>query len=157
MTDNSNLPDLDELERLAKAALPGPWVKRKRDHETTESWSIEIQGSGIEIAEVDISFDVDNFNAAFIAAANPQTVLKLVGYARHLRKSNLSWIETANQHIEVRQRQEKRIDELVSEVRRLREHQAKTPLCAECFDDVVGFDEDHEFKRRGKCDRCQDE
>lgn len=75
--------DLDELERLAKAATPGPWyageknrwqlhdgrfIRTSHDHSGT---AMVVSGGG---------------DADFIAAANPETVLALVERVRALEK-----------------------------------------------------------------------
>lgn len=78
---------LDELERLRKAATPGPW----------EAWQYNAAflgkgGQGIvtristrpldpeddEVIKVADSPDITASDAAYIAAANPQTVQRLV-------------------------------------------------------------------------------
>lgn len=83
--------DLDELERLAKVATPGPWrwwtscsFRRLSSDETGSDGDVlhavvhrdgvsDIQGS-----------DADR---EFIAAANPETVLALVKRVRELEKA----------------------------------------------------------------------
>ena len=79
--------DLDELERLAKAAPPGPW--------TAEYWCDGSEG-GVDVSPshyVDLKGgdgDLDDFiylseaDAAFVAAATPQTVLALIARLRAL-------------------------------------------------------------------------
>lgn len=66
--------DLDELERLAKAAGSGPW---KRNDECV------YDSMGDAVADVYSSLDA---NADFIAATNPETVLALVKRVRELEK-----------------------------------------------------------------------
>lgn len=62
--------DLDELERLAKAAAPGPW-------EQNEGCVHDALGDCVTL---------DTSSGAYIAAANPETVLALVKRVRELEK-----------------------------------------------------------------------
>ena len=71
--------NLDELERLAKAATPGPWEMR-----ATEWSRYAVQKSQPDwgaVADTSISHESD---MAFISAANPAVVLELV---RRLREA----------------------------------------------------------------------
>lgn len=87
--------DIDELERLAMAATPGPWITHLVDDMAV------IAGSRDEIAstapagfgtddDVDFGTDVERCeaNAAFIAAANPTTILSLTAEVRRLRDAD---------------------------------------------------------------------
>lgn len=66
---------LDELERLAKAATPGPW-KQHKFIGIHSPYVYKAHGSMGQIARtMRLSTDAD---ASFIAAANPATVLALV-------------------------------------------------------------------------------
>lgn len=72
---------LARLERIAKAATPGPWVE--------DDGNIFVQPT--EDAYLDVAKapqDVKNFeaNAAFIAAFNPQTCLRLIAWIRSLER-----------------------------------------------------------------------
>lgn len=62
--------DLDELERLAKAAAPGPW-------EQNEGCVHDALGDCVTL---------DTSSGAYIAAANPETVLALVKRVRELEQ-----------------------------------------------------------------------
>lgn len=104
--DDAQKPvDLDELERLAKAATDGPWimqedcgnckgrhiVESRVESEMGEygsilsSWHPEVVGCCLEGG---LGPNVDRWvapaDAAFIAAANPQTVLALIARLRAL-------------------------------------------------------------------------
>lgn len=68
-----------ELRRLAESATPGPWESVKRsEYDGSYYFLIQTQEerNGWEIAE--IRMDVPHDNAAFIAAANPSTILALL-------------------------------------------------------------------------------
>jgi hypothetical protein len=70
---------IDELEKLAMAATPGPWKY------FPEAYPTDYPGWGSkEHEEVGIVSHVgDNLSTAkFIAASNPQTVLKLIAVVR---------------------------------------------------------------------------
>ena len=58
--------NLDELEKLAKAATPGPWVAND---------NYVINGTGGAML-------VGSDNSKFISAANPDAVLKLIAVAK---------------------------------------------------------------------------
>ena len=70
--------DLDELEKLAKAATAGPW------HPRVEGilGSFNLDSGDIELRELPKSSE----NEKFIAAANPETILKLIAVARAARQ-----------------------------------------------------------------------
>ncbi len=72
-------PKLKELEEAARAATKGPW--------NNDAISYQVQSLSGTICEMmaSTSFERDN-NASFIAAANPDTVLKLVEVIQLLRK-----------------------------------------------------------------------
>lgn len=80
-------PELDELERLAKAATPGPWWEEDLDGEGFY-WSIHAGTKDgpdeLVLAQADglLEEHEDRANFRFIAAANPQTVLELIARAR---------------------------------------------------------------------------
>lgn len=57
---------LSELERLAREATPGPW-----DH--FKGFFVSDMLHDIQIADCEVTTD-----AAFIAAANPQTILRMI-------------------------------------------------------------------------------
>lgn len=78
MTDS----ELKELEAVARAATPGPW---KRDCRAIDS---------VERGESVASADSEN-DAAYIAAADPATMLSLIGDVREARKVSCEWINIA--------------------------------------------------------------
>lgn len=84
MTDAEQF--LADLEAKAKAATPGPWKKGiaiRRGYGVTAI----LDNDGNTIADMEHSHFTENeeeYNAAFIAAANPAAVLRLVGMVRHL-------------------------------------------------------------------------
>lgn len=75
--------DIAELERLARAATPGPWwhgkyydrVTRTADGDGSDSIAHVYGGRG------------QNDNAAYIAAASPATILALVEEVREMREA----------------------------------------------------------------------
>jgi hypothetical protein len=75
----------DELEKLARAATPGPWT-----WDDPLSCASGLSGpSGTPVIE-DLGYDglwigPDSPNAAFIAAANPATILDLLAANRKMR------------------------------------------------------------------------
>ena len=88
--------DLDEIERLARAATPGPWeyrsAKRPVDGQTDYGIGAQIDGRRYCIAEVFgrvSEFITPNAfaTAAFIAALNPAAVLELVERVREAERA----------------------------------------------------------------------
>lgn len=78
-------PDLDELERAAMAATPGPWCVCERSYSIFSSDRLIVDEEGREIASLIDNTDTgisDPLNAAFIAAANPATILALLSRLR---------------------------------------------------------------------------
>ena len=80
------MTDLDELERLAKAATPGPWTV-VRGHKTKKARSVN------PILRFDSLMQTERpeENAAYIAACSPDTVLRLVRAARALETIAGGW------------------------------------------------------------------
>lgn len=80
--------NLDELEKLARAATPGPWVaegpfvRAPADDEPRLRTMLEIDGPGR-----------DDATAGFIAAANPQVVLWLIEMVRDQEVRLNDWRE----------------------------------------------------------------
>lgn len=98
------MTDLDELEALAKAATPGPWNDRGTSiddfgREYEASLSFEWTPNGIGDPGLN-----DNFlnDAAFIAAANPTTLLALIARVRAAEgdKRRMDWL--VSQDVDVR-------------------------------------------------------
>lgn len=82
-------PDLKELERLARAATPGPWAintagiaKRGEPFKITEIYvyAPETQDDTAICADVidPVTQEPSEANAAYIAAANPAVILSLI-------------------------------------------------------------------------------
>ena len=77
--------NLNELKAKAQAATPGPWVVHPNRPYSVDS----IEGDGelaVYVCTTGGWADCDVPNAAFIAAANPQTVLALVKVAEAVKK-----------------------------------------------------------------------
>ncbi len=74
----SDALDLDALEALAKAATPGPWTP----YETVHADNYVTAGGGVLTGTVVCGPTYERENTAFIAAANPQTVLALIAAQR---------------------------------------------------------------------------
>ncbi|WP_312784639.1 hypothetical protein [Brevundimonas sp.] len=83
------------LERLAEAATPGPWSYRDMTPNTygpafvdsAEVQSLAICGEAVGFSEthgfcLQVDSEVRMANAAFIAAANPETIKRLIDAAR---------------------------------------------------------------------------
>lgn len=81
------MTNIDELERLAKAATPGPWCDRGFG-----SIQPEIGGSLVAVT-VTKGGCLPGYveNAAFIAAANPAAILALIAEVRALREKEKAW------------------------------------------------------------------
>lgn len=83
--------DLDDLEAKARAATPGPWkAERCNDDqlilEEGDSTGWRKKHPFAYIASIGGWGYVDHKNGEFIAAANPQTILELIGEMRELRE-----------------------------------------------------------------------
>ena len=74
--------DLDELERVAKAATPGPWHRSRYGTVFTGDHAMDDDAVvvGIVVGRGDPSFQ----DMRFIAEANPATVLALIERIRAL-------------------------------------------------------------------------
>jgi hypothetical protein len=79
---------LKQLEEKAKAATPGPWVGQPNWECSGPLKGAVIAARGLRIADILSktvgSQDECEANAAFIAGANPQTVLGLIARIREL-------------------------------------------------------------------------
>ena len=81
MTDT----ELSILESLAKAATPGPW-------EVDSLYNIRSEDKVIVlVSKTYMSREPTNENAAYIAAANPAVILKLIAELRQARKER-DWL-----------------------------------------------------------------
>jgi hypothetical protein len=77
--------DLEELERLARAATPGPWYKDRDFPEVKQSHTRLVAvcdpkanwSHGMTLCQQD---------AAYIAAANPATILRLLAHVEGLER-----------------------------------------------------------------------
>jgi hypothetical protein len=89
--------DLKELERLARAATPGPWAintagiaKRGEPFKITEIYvyAPETQDDTAICADVidPVTQEPSEANAAYIAAANPAAILSLIAELEQCRK-----------------------------------------------------------------------
>lgn len=67
------MPTLDQLEALAKAATPGPWIFAKDGSHIYQTAHITRDVWEIPHREADMPY---------IAAANPQTILALISQLR---------------------------------------------------------------------------
>lgn len=80
-------PDLKELERLARAATPGPWTY---DGDTWELSAPSRKGK-VEIATIETGWtepmeSEQQANIAYILAANPAAILSLIAELEQARK-----------------------------------------------------------------------
>jgi hypothetical protein len=76
--------DLDELERLAKEADPGPW-RTEEDAEHYPFLVAETPDGGSYVL-IESKGELESVNAYFMAAANPATALALVAELRAARE-----------------------------------------------------------------------
>lgn len=78
--------DLDQLESVAKAATPGPWVRHPEDVYSDVGAHVAFCPTVCSSApERCISEEQAESNAAYIAAANPAAVLELIEELRTAR------------------------------------------------------------------------
>lgn len=73
--------ELIRLKELAEKATPGPWVEFGLESGNgNSSYTVGIEKPGLDICRLDSQLYCKNClcNAAYIAAANPQTVLALI-------------------------------------------------------------------------------
>jgi hypothetical protein len=90
MTTHTSLRALAELRKLALSATPGPWIHHRESGPYTyrdEVWSDaplkDGEGMGPVVDEINTKDD-----AAYIAAANPSTILSLLDEVERLREQN---------------------------------------------------------------------
>ncbi len=88
MSDNPL--DLDELERLAKAATPGPWKRCSPPLRRTFVAAPDSRGS--RPVHLQVTEPCSEDDATYIAAANPATLLALI---KRLREAEMSEDEIA--------------------------------------------------------------
>ena len=82
-------PDLKELERLARAATPGPWTY---DGDTWELSAPSRKGK-VEIATIETGWtepmeSEQQANIAYILAANPAAILSLIAELEQAKKDD---------------------------------------------------------------------
>ncbi len=92
---------LTELEALAKAATPGPWRHDKQE-ESLRPWDAKVVSDGGDICtthkhtgeKAAMYWEVTHPDAAFIAEANPETILTLVSLVREMGEAlEMSWAD----------------------------------------------------------------
>jgi hypothetical protein len=87
-TASPELPDLDKLEALARAATPGPWAYQEdSDVYTHIVRPVQCPGRIVHHYSQDTSGVVEA-NARFTAGANPAAVLELIALARSAALAN---------------------------------------------------------------------
>jgi len=91
-------PDLKELERLARAATPGPWTY---DGDTWELSAPSRKGK-VEIATIETGWtepmeSEQQANIAYILAANPSAILSLITELEQAKKdaARYRWLQPA--------------------------------------------------------------
>jgi hypothetical protein len=100
---------LDELEKLAKAATPGPWVwEKRREKERANVQYVEPYSDGSGFCQYDLIsrdsgvYGPDVPTCEYIIACNPETVLKLIAVARAADEYSTGII-TNNKHEKLRE------------------------------------------------------
>ena len=78
--------NLDNLESKAKAATPGPWKSAYVKGHAFDQVFVEVNG-GEFLCDVYGKTSVD---AAYIASANPATMLALIAHIRELKAENVA-------------------------------------------------------------------
>lgn len=80
--------NLTQLKQAAEAATPGPWMAAGPSFgDPMPRWLdsvVQDDGSGTD-SPIDICRDAETSDAEFIAACDPQTILKLIAIARAAR------------------------------------------------------------------------
>lgn len=71
---------LDEIERLAKAATPGPWECAPGD--AIDHWELWNPKTTEYVVQDDSGVEPRFEDISYIAAANPETVLKLIAVVK---------------------------------------------------------------------------
>lgn len=88
-------PDLDALERAARAATPGPWLYGPLEG-ANATWEISLAPEGKGAALVAEVFSEDDRD--FIAAVDPPTVLALIARLRAAEaREREAWIDEATE------------------------------------------------------------
>lgn len=97
------MKDFSELVRLAEAATPGPWKQHLVDDTTVICSHGDVCctfANGGRDDDVDFDTDTERCeaNAAFIAAANPQTILALTARVKELEEALKPFAEHAEKY-----------------------------------------------------------
>ncbi|MGV3580031.1 hypothetical protein [Brevundimonas sp.] len=108
MTETTDTPSvtaeglsLDDLERLAKSATPGPWVSlgdrviSDETHDTIAGTGLRANGARTLAAGDAPTTAEEARNAAYIAALNPATALRLISEVRAAREALKPFAEAA--------------------------------------------------------------
>ncbi len=76
--------DLDHLEKLAKAATPGPWEINKAWNWRRDRTAVIAPEKCSVASTYHDDLDTGEANGAYVAAANPKTILALIDRIRKL-------------------------------------------------------------------------
>jgi hypothetical protein len=76
--------NIDELEALAKAATPGPWYSA---HHGVNTHGTGAQHDICRVSMTTGSYESEQENRDYIAAANPAAILTLIAEVRALRET----------------------------------------------------------------------
>lgn len=85
---------LEQLERLAREATPGPWyvegseIRHDFDPFATDEGIPDCSVLVCEVFRISKDLDSGERDREFIAQANPDTVLRLIEYVRSLEREN---------------------------------------------------------------------
>lgn len=98
--------DIGELRKLAEAATPGPWAAWKMM--SRNAYGVVARHAQMAAVDVCGTWDSDGgdehcvngmINSAYIAAANPATIIALCDEVERLR-ARVAEVELANEHAE---------------------------------------------------------
>ena len=88
--------NLDELEALAKAATPGPWMRLFGERTVYDRLNDGCRGNAIVRTDIHPPLGKDIDNLDFIAAANPETILALIALLREMGEELHWFLHEAN-------------------------------------------------------------
>lgn len=97
--------DLEQLERVAKAAIPGPW--RALYDDRRENHQIHAERFWVANTMFGSLPNRDKENATHIATFNPATVLRLLAICRAAKEMRDNWVSDDGDFVEL---QAKRIE-----------------------------------------------
>lgn len=83
----------EQLEQLAKAATPGPWKATVLSGEGSSNYAAIYPDTEPGPAPVFVTSGIDRRDAQFIAAANPEAILRLIAEVRNLRHTTEADLE----------------------------------------------------------------